>query len=567
MPSLAASRSRAFTLLLALTPILALAAAAFAPLGAQTTTLSHFDDAAPIPAGMLRLRVANAWTRYDERFAPGGATTTLSAELSADSLGRTQFPRLLPIEAGLRTLATDPALRLSLGQLRVGSNARIVTTPVAIEYGVTRRLSVGLLIPIVQTRRVAMASVAGDSTRANAGYVPLASRTTAASANLAVATAFQRAADSLGVLLARCPTTPSAQGCAAVNANATDAAAARARAQSFADAVRVLGVTEASAIVAPRKSSALATTIDARRVELNQRLQQYLGAGAGAASSIFTALTDFSYRDLQGNRAAGTPGFLQSTLGGGLDSIHTTERFGFGDIAVGAQYMLVDRFQRDMSPPPRLQTRLAVGGAVRFATSLPDSAQSLVDIPTGDGAGVELRSAWDVIVGHVGATVAARYVKSFSRTVQAPLLGDPEAIFPYPLFGQRQRTAGDVIGVDLTPRVLLSETFALDAHYGFERVGATTYGAPDVIPPDPCATCQSVLALPIVTVSGTARKAQRLGLGLRYSTVDAYARGQAGYPVEVSFTHLTTTTGDPGVAKQSRDQIQVRLFYQIWRRR
>src|SRR5258705_5913143 len=143
MSSLAAPLYRALALLLLL--------AAVAPLPAQTT-LSHLDDAAPIPVGMLQLRVANAWTRWDERFTLEG-TTPLGAALSADSLGSAQFPRLLPIESGLRTLASDPTLRLSLGQLRGTSNARVVTTAIGLEYGVTRRLSGGLLVPIVQTRR------------------------------------------------------------------------------------------------------------------------------------------------------------------------------------------------------------------------------------------------------------------------------------------------------------------------------------------------------------------------------------------------------------------------------
>jgi hypothetical protein len=58
--------------------------------------------------------------------------------------------------------------------------------------------------------------------------------------------------------------------------------------------------------------------------------------------------------------------------------------------------------------------------------------------------------------------------------------------------------------------------------------------------------------------------AQRLGFGARYSTVDAYARGQARYPVEVSFSHMETITGDAGVPKLSRDEIQLRLFYRLF---
>jgi hypothetical protein len=554
MPSLAA-HLRALPCLL----LLATATQAQSP-------LSHLDDAAPVPSGALRLRMANVWTRYDERFGPNGARTPLGDPLSVDSLGSAQFPLLTPIETALRAAAVDPSLRLSLGQLRVGSNARIATTPIALEYGVTRRLSVGVLIPIVQTRRVAMATVAGDKAHANLGYVSPANRVSAYSKNLAVATAYQKAADSLRVLLSNCPGNPTASGCAAVNADPNAAAAARARALAYADAASQLATTQTSAVVAPRGSSALADSLEVRRTQLNQLLQQYLGAGAGASSSLFFAPTDFSYIDLNGR--TGVPAFLGSTLGGGLDSIHTTERIGFGDIAVGAQLLVFDRFQHDAAPPPRVQSRLVVGAAVRFATSFPDSAQSLVDIPTGDGAGVDVRSAWDVIIGHFGATTAVRYSKSLARTVTAPLLGDPEAPFPYPLFGPRSRTAGDVIGVDLTPRILLTDWLALDGHYGVERVGATEYGGPGLSGPA-CANCLSlaVSTPPVVTVVGTARTAQRIGVGVRYSTVDAYARGGARYPVEISYAHLATATGDDGLPHQSRDQIEMRLYYQIRRAR
>lgn len=554
MPSLAALLRAVLCLLL-----LAMSAQAQSP-------LSHLDDAAPVPSGALRLRIANVWTRYDERFGANGATTPLGDPLSADSLGSAQFPLLAPIEASLRAAAIDPSLRLSLGQLRVGSNARIATTPIALEYGVTRRLSIGVLIPIVQTRRVAMATIAGDKTHANIGYVQAGSRQQANRDNAIVATAYQNAADSLRVLITNCPGNPTASGCAAVNADPTAASAARARAQAYADAARQLATTSTSAVVAPRKGSALADTLEVRRTQLNQLLQQYLGASAGASSSLFFAPTDFSYIDLNGR--TGTPAFLGSTLGGGLDSIHTTEHIGFGDIAVGAQFLVFDRFQHDAAPPPRVQSRLAVGASVRFATSLRDSAQSLVDIPTGDGAGFDLRSAWDVIVGHFGATTAVRYSKSFARTVTAPLFGDPEAPYPYPVFGDRSRTAGDAFGLDLTPRLLITDWLALDGHYGLERVGATQYASPQLTG-TPCSNCVSLAATvpEVVTVVGTTRTAQRVGIGFRYSTVDSYGRGQARYPIEISYAHLATATGDEGLPHQSRDQIQMRLYYQLRRPR
>src|SRR6476469_8606726 len=134
------------------------------PASAQTT-LSHTEDASPVPEGMLRFRVITAWTRADERFTPNGLAP-LSADFSTDALGPAQLPLLAPVWAGLQTLTANPSVRLSLGRLDVGSNTRIVTTPIALEYGVTSRLTLGLVVPIVQTRRVAGTRVNDDTSAA-----------------------------------------------------------------------------------------------------------------------------------------------------------------------------------------------------------------------------------------------------------------------------------------------------------------------------------------------------------------------------------------------------------------
>lgn len=563
MPSLAASSSRpsrarfprhSFFLLTALS--LGGAAA-----GAQTP-LSHTEDAAPVPAGMLRFKVTAGWTRFDQRFGVD-SQLPLGADLSTDALGPRQLPRLAPVEFGLRTLTDDSNVRLTLGRLEVRSDARVVTTPLSLEYGLTRRLSVGVLVPVVQTRRTLQVDVNRDTAkafRANMGFLLASERGNAATQNEAVARAYQTAANQLATRIASCQQNPADPGCAPINANPAGAAAARARAASYATAVTTLGTTAGTALLAPRAGSALADSIEKRRAELNAALQQYLGPGAEAIGSVFLAGSDFAYFDLQGRNR--TPGLLQSTLGGGLDSIRTTDRLGIGDVAVGARFMVFDRFQYDTMPRPRLQTRLAVGGVVRFATSMVDSARNLADIPTGDGAGVEVNGALDLITGRLGGTIAGRYIRSFARTVQAPLRGDPEAPYPFPEFGDRQRRAGDVIGLDVTPRYLMSETYSLNGHYGIERVGAPVWDDPVLPVDDVCLGCAS----PTGSARTQARTAQRIGLGIRYSTVDAYTRRRAAYPVEVSFTHLETVTGDEGLPRSTRDQIQVRLFYQLFRR-
>ena len=75
----------------------------------------------------------------------------------------------------------------------------------------------------------------------------------------------------------------------------------------------------------------------------------------------------------------------------------------------------------------------------------------------------------------------------------------------------------------------------------------------------PCSACMplpnSILPAPLTV--------QRLGIGVRYSTVDAFLRRRARYPVEVSYRHLETITGDAGAPKIFRDQIQLRIYYRI----
>ena len=532
--------------------------------------LSHADDAAPVPAGSLRFRITTAWTRYDERFAAVGGIEPLSADLSRAALGVAELPLLAPTEASLKTLSGDPSVRLSLGRLEVRGGARVATTPISLEYGITHRLSVGVQVPIVQTRRVVQLRVNNDTTAlANVAWLSGSERGTAAVQNQTVANAFNDAAKQLTALITVCTSNPGATGCGPVNANPAAAAAARDQAIAYATAVSALGVDASTALLAPRKGSALQTTIDARRVALNQTLQQFLGANAGSSVAVFSTPTNFSYVDLQGRN--GVPGLLQSALGGGIDSMHTADRLGIGDIAIGAQYLLFDRFARGAAPVPSLQSRMLVGAQMRFATSRADSAQDLVDIAPGEGAGLELHSALDLLSGRFGATVAARYVKAFARTTTAPVYGDPESTYPFPVFAERQRTAGDVLGVDLTPRYFFSDWFSVDALYGLEHVGATHYDAaqqqlanPDIGFPT-CVGCQVVVPPAVETTSGSSTTAHRLGFGFRFSTVDAFARRRASFPIEVSFAHLETVSGNANLAKASRDQIQLRFYYRLRR--
>jgi len=521
-------------------------------------TLSHTDDATPIPSGWVRLSVLNVWERYDSWFVEGGAMRALGDELSTDSLGPRQLPRLAPIEGGLQTLTNNPSQRLTFGRLDVRSDARIVTTPIALEYGITRRLSLGVVVPVVQTRRTAQVRVnqraTGDTAKtSNVGIMPVDGRVTQAAQNAQFVADLARSAATLNALLARCVQNPAAAECAPVRGKEAAAAATAKRAADFAGAVATAyGITPTTAVVAPLAGSALATTIDAQRLALQTQLATYVpGTVLG---TLPTATTEFSYIDLQGR--AGVRGLLGSELGGGLDSIATTDRLGIGDVEVRARVLLLDHVQRDSLPIHGPQVRLGLAGIVRFATSRPDSATNLIDIGTGQGAGIEVRSSLDVRSGRVGATVSGRYATYFERTVRVPLVGYPIAGFPYPQFGEVSRTAGSVLGLDVTPRVFVGDWLAFEGMYGHEHTDAATFTGAEA---SPCSACtplpNSILPTPLTV--------QRLGIGVRYSTVDAFLRRRARYPIEVIYRHLETITGDAGAPTIFRDQIQLRLYYRI----
>ena len=99
---------------------------------------------------------------------------------------------------------------------------------------------------------------------------------------------------------------------------------------------------------------------------------------------------------------------------------------------------------------------------------------------------------------------------------------------------------------------------SVEGDYELERVGAPTFEPP---PGDQCSVCLPTEG----SVLPTATTVQRLGVGLRYSTVLSYLRGRARYPIELSYHHLETITGDAGAPKLFREIIQLRLYYRVLR--
>jgi hypothetical protein len=557
-------RASAASLLYRAAIALATAAIVAAPSGAQGGR-TRSDDAAPLPRGMARLRVTPSWTRFENRFTGpsdnGPSTVPLASAVAAESLGVAQIPGLAAAEAALRTLTGDAAFRLSLGRSTAAAAARIATTAIIAEYGLTRRLTVGALLPIVQTRtEVSVALNADDHTRANVGPNPARIDGTQLTTR-ARATALQdQLARVRGVLQERlnsCDANPNADpACPTILANRGDVVSLISETTAFGSAVGVLFGASSNATpqpFAPLSGTSAETLIDAHLTTLTERLRTYVGSTADEiVETVPVAVGPAGFADVQQL-------LLSTEFGLAPDSLGAVYRLNFGDIELGARFLLLESgawtAARDVQSP-WLRTRLSVLGLVRLGTGSPTLERMphrYLEYGTGDGqTDLEAGALLDVGLGpRVVVMAGARYTRQLG-TVEAGRLPDEEGVVhPFtPLHGGTRRL-GDVFVGEVTPRVFLGRYFGADAHYAVIMRGDDEY------------TAAADGGAPVRRGGFTE---QRVGLGISYSTLRGSRDRIPRLPVELSIAHIETITGSSAlVPRASREQIELRLYYRVRR--
>jgi hypothetical protein len=524
--------------------------------------LTRTDDAATVPGGVARLRVIPSWTRFENRFtgASGDATSTvpLAAVLAADSLGVAQIPGLAPSEAALRTLTGDPTFRLSLGRSISTATARIVRTAVAAEYGLTRRLTLGAVLPIVQTRtELFVALNADDATRANVGPNPARVLQAERDRALALQDQLSRVRTELESRLASCDANPGSDpSCPNILANRADVVSLIGETSAFGSALGTLFGATTSAPqqpFAPLTGTTAASAIGAHLATLTDRLRGYVGSTADQiVETVPLAVGPAGFGDVQRLLLAGEFGLAPDSLG-------AVYRFNFGDIELGAKFLVLERGAWTFSAAARgpwLRTRLSLLGIVRLGTGAPTLERlphRYLEYGTGDGqTDVEAGALLDVGLGsRIVLMAAARYTAQLG-TVDAGRLPDENGVVnPFtPLHGGT-RKLGDIFAGELTPRILLGRHFGADAHY------VVIVRADDEYSP-------SAAGDPPVRRGGFTE--QRAGVGISYSTLRGSGTRVPRLPVEVSIAHIETVAGTSAlVPRATRDQIEVRLYYRVRR--
>lgn len=473
--------------------------------------LPLLGDATTAPRGMLRLHAASAWTRYDSRYRPGG-TEALGARFTADSLGVAQIPRLAVAESLVQAAAGNPTFSLSLGRSRLGATAREEVIPIALEYGVTGRISVGVVMPIVRKRLAVQfrLDTAGGFV-ANVGPNLHRTNNQAALNNAAVQAQFASAAQQLQARLAGCQSNPAGPGCAALLAREAEAQALIASSTAFAgELAQIYGSSsgEGQPFV-PTGGSAAQLAIEGRIAAFNLQYRDLLTASTDLLTSLpFPAGGPAGVADLRAYFASDE---------GARDSIATQERVGIGDVEIGVKVLVLNRAPDSLRA---LGVQLAVAGGVRLATGSNQSSSEIADLRIGSGTErVDTRALLDLTFGRFGMHGATRFEKAIGAET-SPLATS------WPVDRR-------VVEVAVAPRWHFSGPLAFH--------GAWVLRSADV--------------------TGSYQLA---GGGVSFSGLRATPAGRTP-PVEMRFTHLESISGDAGRPKFFRDQVELRIYYRLWR--
>ena len=516
---------------------------------AQSTT-SLLPDADLLPMRTFRFRGLTAWTRYDQLLGTGGTVPrNIASTLATDSLGSPQVPSFGPIEAQIRTTAALPNFRLTAGTVAALADSRVVTAPLIVEYGLTSRITLGLVVPLVETRTTLYSQLNPKLTAANVGPNPaLLAASSAVNQNAVLVQSFRAAGASLQTRLTQCQATPSDPTCTSILAQQSSVQSLIQSSGTFASALETLYGTDRSAhaglAYVPLDLSPAQAAINTQIQAFAAQYKSFLGADVITGKVVPAAGpgAQFDFQNLL--KAAG------------YDSLTSTDHSSIGDISLGMSVELVNTYgDTTAAAANRTRFRLAANGTLRIGTGQLGNPNRPFDLSTGYGqSGVVGSVATDIqFRRRVSATATASYTAQLGTVDVARVPGTSNAIYPLTVAVPGTYSAGNVLAVSVVPRYRLAGYFAVTGQYSMVHSDADRYTiaatpAGVIIPP-----------APFGVASWTA---QQVGVGFTYSSIVGPSRGPGGIPFETTYSHLETIAGNGGpLNKTFRDQIELRVYW------
>lgn len=515
------------------------------------------DDALQLPRGGMRYVLAGLWNDYDQVFSPnasggGSKRGPLFGALSLENAGVNLLPRLAETQVQLRTLTGQSSYLMSLGRLEAAGEVRQSIAPLGIEYGVTRRVSLRVLVPYAESRDVTQLLLNRVGSGANVGLNPTYQSGSAGADNARVVNNLNQARSELSAEITRCGNAM-ATGCDAIRANPAEAQALVTRTQTVGSAVTAVYGTAANS---------------------GSRFIPISGSGAqtSVAQTIGTLRTDFARYGItsipeQSAPAAATtvlgPGGIpllasDSSYGVGYQRLGNTRRAGVGDIDLTASVLLYDTFGADQVK--RLTTatrgvRSQLTGGWRFGTAGADRTEDAFDVPIGEGANaVLLRSTTDLVWSRtmwLSATIRAAKPLGDRIAVVLPYRTTADFLSAPVTVDDAARSLGMRTDIELAPRFSFGDFFGVSGAYIMRRWGEDKYDAENLN--------SSVPLMSEMTVPS--RTMQAAAVGVTFSTLASYARRRSRFAAEVMYTHTVPISASGGVVPAVvSDRLELRVY-------
>lgn len=505
-----------------------------------------------VPKGYVSVLFNPSFDNWNSRFGKrleGGILVEEEEPLGldlTDQAGTSLFPSIGKLEEQIRALTGDPSYSGILGAADGLVVHDVTRIDMGAHVGVLDWLTLGVVAPLVKNRTVFEMNFRPDSLNSDLGLNPRIS-------NDAQVTGFLDALESAY---------SSVQ--AHANAVCTDSSgsAACAHAESLAERLQTFrSATEeaySSSSFFPLHGSAIATSLSNALAALDYEMVSIglnsIGSNLVFATDWLTEAALFALPTTNGIGIEGSP--LQDIPG----------IWELGDIEVSALVRLLDGGRPSLGePPPFLRYGLMGSVLVRLGTGKVDAHNIFLDLATGDGqtdieAGI---SGFLGIGSRMGIRSSARYGLQMPTTLMRRV-APPEIVMPLAAtLREVQWSPASYMRLEVEPSWNFSPQLYGFGTYHFYSKAMDSYELTGNQNQNIATQVASVFVEDLQDESS--RTFHQLGVGLRYSTLNALGSASEQRPAELHGRVIYTLAGSGGHTPiTTRVEFGIRLFQRFW---
>jgi hypothetical protein len=192
----------------------------------------------------------------------------------------------------------------------------------------------------------------------------------------------------------------------------------------------------------------------------------------------------------------------------------------------------------------------------------------LLDLGAGDGqtdieGGVFAHLSW----GRLAASAEGRHGRQLSTTLPRRVAPPDEVLAPLSSRRMVEWSPGDYVQLSLTPRLHLTPELSLTGTYRYTSMSAAEYRDIESVPTDEPGFQGYVGPSwgAEVLASKSEETTHEIGLGMTYSTLEAWREARAASPVELSFAVRSAVSGSGGLTPKALTlRLGIRLYRRFW---